>query len=191
MKKCIPRVCQYCGRAFLATRQQPGKYCSRSCARRGRTTTRAEHFWSRVARTDDLFSCWEWQGPLSHSGYGQMNMGRRGSRMPAHRFSWELHYGPIPECLFCCHHCDNPICVRPDHLFLGTLQENLADMRAKGREARGLGHGMTKLTEAQVREIRRRYAEGGISMRALGAEFGICAPQVCEIVNRKKWAHLE
>src|SRR5678816_2871477 len=94
----------------------------------------SERFWSKVDQSGD---CWIWTAHHLSSGYGLIGTGsmrdgtRRGSL--AHRVSWELAYGTIPDGLFVCHRCDNPSCVRPDHLFLGTCKDNAADSVAKGR----------------------------------------------------------
>lgn len=102
-----------------------------------------ERFWKCVVRTD---GCWQWTGRQRHKfGYGVLggnspkHFGRRS--IEVHRLSWIIHFGPIPKGLCVLHKCDNPECTRPDHLFLGTTQDNLADMRSKGREARGDRHG--------------------------------------------------
>lgn len=87
--------------------------------------------WSRVARTGE---CWEWTGPVNENGYGRMTI--EYERWYVHRLSYELHHGTIPDGMNVCHRCDNPRCVRPEHLFLGTQADNMADMRAKGRAAR-------------------------------------------------------
>lgn len=92
-------------------------------------------FWAKVDRSGE---CWEWIGKPTTHGYGRLERApqgqRRGAPVYAHRASWELHYGPIPEGLNVLHHCDNPPCVRPTHLFLGTHLDNMADMFAKGRD---------------------------------------------------------
>jgi hypothetical protein len=92
-------------------------------------------FWERVRRGD---GCWEWTGTVLNTGYGQLGFFRNGKRTnhAAHRLSYEINKGPIPRGLFVCHHCDNPRCVRPEHLFLGTAKDNSQDMVAKGRAAR-------------------------------------------------------
>ena len=87
-----------------------------------------ERFWKNVDKTE---SCWVWTGSVRHFGHGHLNVSRR--RILAHRFSWELAHGPVPAGLNVCHRCDNPRCVHPEHLFLGTQGDNVRDMVAKGR----------------------------------------------------------
>jgi hypothetical protein len=118
-----------------------------------------------------------------------------GRRMDvAHRLAWELTHGPIPPGQFVCHTCDNPPCVNPAHLFLGSAADNSADMVAKGRQApaektarRGESHGRALLTAAEVAEIRSRYAAGGTTYRQLASEYGVGPPHVWAIVNRRVW----
>ena len=137
--------------------------------------------------------CWEWRGSRNVAGYGQISSGTRtatGHPRPAlaPRVSWEVHSGPIPDGLAVLHRCDNPPCVNPAHLFLETRGDNNADMARKRRTLNGERRPNAKLTDAQVDEIRERYAAGGISQRALGAEYGVGGPTVSMIVNRKlRW----
>jgi hypothetical protein len=93
-----------------------------------------ERFWMKVQKSN---GCWEWTAYRDPDGYGRFGWARkrRSENILAHRVSWELHYGPIPEGLWICHHCDNPSCVRPDHLFLGDRSMNMKDCAAKGRLA--------------------------------------------------------
>lgn len=109
--------------------------------------------------------------------------------MSAHRKAWMLENGPIPDGMFVCHRCDNPPCCRPDHLFLGTPAENSADMTAKGRQARNRGTRApgAKATAEQVRELRRRYAAGGVSTHQLAREFGMSSMSVWRIVTRQSY----
>jgi|AntAceMinimDraft_17_1070374.scaffolds.fasta_scaffold31345_6 hypothetical protein len=122
-----------------------------------------DRFWDKVDKRG-LDECWPWTGSHNTSGYGEINRGLRGKgNILAHRASWEIHNGPIPEgkgwhgmCVL--HHCDNPECVNPAHLFLGTQADNMRDMHVKNRRsydtaARGENHGNAKLTNQDVREI--------------------------------------
>lgn len=89
-----------------------------------------ERFWDKVTKTE---TCWTWSAKKDKNGYGRFSPSGETSQLPAHRFSWELHNGPIPEGLLVCHHCDNPECTNPSHLFLGTPQDNMTDKVLKGR----------------------------------------------------------
>lgn len=96
-------------------------------------------FWTKVHKTED---CWFWLGARDRDGYGQFHpTGRPGVMVKAHRFAYELTVGRIPVGFLVCHHCDNPPCVRPDHLFAGTNRDNLSDMARKGRSTRGRPRG--------------------------------------------------
>lgn len=148
-----------------------------------------EKFEAGVRRSD---GCWEWDGWLSPSGYGMIF--HRGHHIGAHRVAYELHYGVAPGDLQVCHHCDNPPCVRPDHLFLGTQKDNVHDMMRKGRRVQGdvcgSKNGNATLTESQVAEIRRRYAAGGVRQVDLAAEYGVPQTSISSIVRRKQWTHV-
>ena len=152
-------------------------------ARRGTTE---DKFWARVEKGPD---CWQWLGAISTWGYGFFRVD--GKTRHAHRVSWEMHNGPIPEGLWVLHHCDNPPCVNPDHLFLGTAKTNVADMIAKGRRGhmrprlRGEQHHAAKLSDAQVDEIRAALARGEIH-RLIAARFGISRAYVGMLANGKR-----
>lgn len=126
--------------------------------------------------------CWEWKSGLDKDGYGSISQNRKHYR--AHRFSYELHYGPIPEGLSALHRCDNPRCVNPNHLFLGTSADNVADMLQKNR------FGRSKLTPEEVTKIRDLYERGGVTHADLAAEYGVSGPTIGRIVNRKGWHHI-
>jgi len=150
-------------------------------------------FWSYVNKNGSipvhmphLGNCWEWTG--SNDGrYGQATWD--GHNIKAHRAIWIITYGEIPDGLWVLHKCDNPKCVNPEHLFLGTHQDNMDDMKAKGRVGYLCGeeHGNHKLTAFQVDEIRNRYALGGTSQRKLAKEYGTCKSTIGYIVRREYW----
>lgn len=150
----------------------------------------ARQFWSRVDKRgpDD---CWEWQGPKSRGGYGFDRDARHFDEHLMHRVAYIYANGQIPNGLHICHHCDNRICCNPNHLFAGTNQDNIADKVAKSRQPRGKAHGIAKLTEEQVIEIRKRYAQGGIYMRELGEQYGVKYATISAIIRRENWDWLE
>lgn len=153
----------------------------------GRTKPLTERFWTRVNKTD---TCWLWTGCKDRNGYGLIGKGgRNGGCFFAHRLSWELHNGPIPDNLYVCHHCDIPLCCRPDHLFLGSQLDNIRDCSRKGRMHTGEANGGSKLTENQVREIRARYASGE-RIYAIAGAFGVNQSCISMIVHRKSWKHI-
>lgn len=143
-------------------------------------------FWAKVIKTDD---CWNWTGLKSESTkklfYGVIKIGSR--RVMVHRLSYEMHRGPIPEGKQVCHHCDNGLCVRPDHLFLGTQRDNVRDMISKGRQI----YGRVVLTQGQIREIKSRYVpycrKNGAA--ALAKEMGLKEATVYCVAAGKRWKH--
>jgi hypothetical protein len=149
------------------------------------TEKQKRRFWAKVLKTD---TCWIWQGAKDKDGYGvAIFVGE--PRRKTHQLAYEDQVGPIPEGLGVLHHCDNPPCVRPDHLFLGTNQINLADMRAKGRQVKGETHGRRKLTEADVANIKALKAEH-VTQCAIAKWYGISDSAVSNIINGKRWKHL-
>lgn len=131
--------------------------------------------------------CWEWLGSERRRGrgYGQMKIAQKSYF--AHRVSYEIFCGPIDDGKFVCHRCDNPKCVNPDHLFLGTHQDNVDDQVAKGRQVKGTVNGRAKLTEDDVLAIR---AAEGVLQKDLAAQFGISRQQVSNIRNGILWADI-
>lgn len=196
------RICPICQRSFYPLRQQiknnTGYYCSPSCWYISNTKPLSERFWSKV-RKEEGAACWLWigarfKGPRE---YGLLGNEQKEPRL-AHRISWELNRGPIPTGMQVLHTCDNPPCVRPDHLFLGTQKDNMQDMISKGRNApqrdptrhaRGEQHGRAKLTEDIIREIRTRYEAGGISQSALAKEYDLGQSHISRILLRQVWQH--
>lgn len=150
--------------------------------------TDAERFWTKVRRGD---GCWEWTGSRNRPGrYGRVLW--RGKRLLAHRVAWTVAGGEVPDGLRVLHRCDNPICVRPEHLFLGTQADNVADMIAKGRAKNQRGHrnGRAILTDDDVVDIRTLYHIGDLTQVQLGAAFGVSRPTICDVLSRRHWAHL-
>lgn len=141
-----------------------------------------ERFWAKVPdRPSD--DCWEWTGSRV-DGYGHFGVGRGVKK--AHRISWALaHEVPIPDGMYVCHHCDNRACVNPDHLFLGTHAENMADMVAKGRAADrwGARNPNARLTDEDVAEIRRLRTEEGMTQQAIADQFGVGQTWISRLVR--------
>jgi hypothetical protein len=140
-------------------------------------------FWSRVEK-GDINECWECVGMLLNGkGYGRFSINNK--NIFAHRVSFQLHHNRlIQDGMIILHSCDNPSCVNPHHLSEGTHQDNATDRRKKGR-------GAVKLTEVQIREIRQKYNEDGISHRQLGIEYGVSHRLIGGIVKLTRWKHIE
>jgi hypothetical protein len=155
----------------------------------------AERFWAKVDKSGE---CWEWTGYLNPTEYGQIKW--NGKAVASHRYSYVLHHPLTIDLLeghreiFVCHRCDNPRCVNPAHLFLGSCADNNKDRAAKGRnnspKQKGEKNGNSKLTETQVREIRNKYANGGISYQQLAIEYGVDKSSIGLIIRRETWSHL-
>lgn len=144
-------------------------------------------FWSKVDRSNGPDSCWRWQAYKSPLGYGRLTVSKQ--TFSAHRFSYELTYGPVPDTMCVCHRCDIRDCCNPDHLFLGTQRENVIDMFSKGRShnrkgEKGANH---KLTLLQVSQIRELYQTGNYLQRELAIEFDVDQTEISRIVRKMTW----
>lgn len=159
-------------------------------------------FWSKVNKTE---TCWLWMASTDNRGYGQIGGANR-KTLSAHRVSWMLNFGNIPDGLCVLHACDIPVCVRPDHLWLGTIADNNRDMVEKGRMAsggrngsqtypehrpHGERNGSAKLTDQHVRDIRERYAHGGVTQDTLAAEYEISQSACSLLILRQTWRHVQ
>ena len=166
-------ICQKCGNEFRrkpsAMKREACKFCSRIC---WRSITLEERFWAKVKKTR---RCWIWTGTTPNK-YGMI---RCPPMRPAHRVSWEIHYGPIPKDMCVLHRCDNPPCVRPDHLFIGTKKDNALDSVAKGRNVRRWW-----LTASDVRAIRGLHIPYVVTTKMLAKRFGVSAGHIQNILSR-------
>jgi hypothetical protein len=163
---------------------------------RGHYLRQARSLAERLAETsipEPNSGCWLWLGALSQ-GYGRLCISKcmsgRKHMAAAHRISWQVHRGPIPAGIDVCHKCDNPACVNPDHLFLGTRRDNMIDCKVKGRlkmpqKKYGADHPGAKLTVDEVRSVRARRARGQCS--AVAREFGVSPRTVDRIWRGESW----
>ena len=142
--------------------------------------TPVDRFWSRVDRSAGPDGCWPWTGARGRRGYGQLKWQGRDARAP--RVAYEIGAGPIPEGLFVLHSCDNPPCVNPAHLRVGTASDNTADARSRGR--------FGKYDWTLVNQIRAAHAEG-MGIREIGRRAGVHYSSVSRIVNGQRWADRE
>lgn len=192
------RHCDYCGNYYEGYGK---KYCSPKCQNEARADASTEvnqrlkaqfrmtdedKFWSKVNKTE---SCWLWTGAKSTHGYGHFvyvvkenGKSKRKYRL-AHRFSYGLHNGEFDEKLHVCHRCDNPSCVNPNHLFLGTRKVNMKDASDKGRFPTSLKHHNAKLSDKDVIEIKRLRAEQGLLYREIAEKFGVSEGHIGAIIR--------
>lgn len=174
------------------------------------TAQQVAAFWAKVnksgpvpAHCPELGPCWVWTKATYPFGYGQIRINY--VAVPAHRWAWEQEHGPVPAGLFTLHRCDNPPCVRPSHLFLGTKAQNSRDMAGKGRStkgdrnpsrlypermARGERHPGAVLTAGDIPAIRSRY-ETGESTTALAVAFGVQSATIWAVVHNRTWRHVK
>ena len=133
--------------------------------------------------------CWDWMKYKNVKGYGVV--GVRKKSLLAHRFSYSMFVGEIPRGAFVCHTCDNPSCVNPAHLFIGNNQDNMDDMRAKGRSPKGVQRLNAVLSDDEIRTIRHCWSVGAGTQREIGYAFGLNCGQVHAIVHNKIWKHVK
>lgn len=142
-----------------------------------------ERLYNRTVLSDDE-SCWLWLGAESSNGYGAI--GVDGS---IHRVSYMIHVGPIPTGMFVCHTCDTKLCINPNHLFIGSHQDNMDDMNRKGRGLKGEQASNAKLTEAQVREAHKRRSTGE-KVRDIASSYGVSHSTISLILSGTNWLHV-
>lgn len=149
----------------------------------------AERFMEKHA-VGDPSECWEWSGCRDPNGYGRISVNNRS--VVATRVAWQLAHGAPPPSMSVCHRCDNPPCVNPAHLFLGTHAENMADREAKGRgrQPNGERNAKAKLTADCIEPI-IRCSRAGVDNAQLGRWFGVATQSIAAIVHRRTWRHVE
>jgi hypothetical protein len=192
--------CLHCGKEFRRklskVRLDQALFCNRDCwmADCDDPDRASERFWSRVEKSGpipehvpELGACWVWVGTLSVGGYGVFWFKRR--NIGAHRFSYQLAHGELSKELHACHKCDNRACVRPDHLFAGTVIDNMADRDAKGRQAKGEAIASSLLTEDVVRRILALRHEG-LSQPAIADAIGCSIQTVSSVLTGRGWKHV-
>lgn len=184
-------TCLQCGSHFLGDSTRARKYCSWQCylaAIRTHHPNRRplrERFLEKFVVSET--GCWEWTGLKGKWGYGTIGYDRR--TCLAHRIAYELFKDPIPQGLLVLHRCDNPGCVNPDHLFLGTNDDNMRDMAAKGRSTKGSRNTESKLTEEIVARMRDRHARGE-SYVSIARAYGVNETTARRAIRGLTWTHV-
>ncbi len=206
----MQRICRWCGETFdkkaSDVRRGGGIYCKAACVYAARRAPKdvSGLFWSKVDRRGPN-ECWPWTGKPNEKGYGRFCFA--GQTVLAHRFAYELTHGLLPPGVFALHSCDNPPCCNLRHLWPGTLVDNNADMRAKGRgknppppapnvgrftpdRMAGERHPFHKLTETEVRDI-RQLRQAGWKLAPLAERFGVSQTVVSKIARHELWRCVE
>lgn len=182
MRKRLPRICNRCGKKYTTR----GKYyCSNDCSKKPYDNEK-DGFYKNVKIVENN-KCWIWIGTINKAGYGQLHHNKH--LYLAHRLSWMIYNGAIPKGLGVLHHCDNPSCVNPSHLFLGTSKDNVADKVSKHRQAIGEKQGCSKLSELQVKEIKRNI--GIIPTKELALRYNVSTTLIRYIKIKKLWKHVQ
>ena len=196
----IPRSCQFCSKEFFVPpykiRIGKGKFCSRKCYLQ-HFKPMLNRFWEKVDKSDGLDGCWLWMGSKVPDGYGNFRINSASNMVKAHRVAYELVCGPIPVGIHVLHDCpggDNPSCVNPKHLWLGTHAQNMKDASKKKRfssshrRRKGSLNSNAKLTEAQV--ILIRSMKSIETQKHIAKSFNVSQPLIGMIHRRKIWTHI-
>ena len=144
-----------------------------------------DRFWKKVDKTSNPNGCWEWTGSKDSDGYGRFHFEE--GMVFAHRWSAKYIANMQIDNLFVCHSCDNPSCVNPQHLFTGTIADNTNDKVKKNRQQKGITHGMCKLTEDSVKDIRDRQ----LTSKEYAKKYNVSVWTIYDIWSKKSWKHLD
>lgn len=195
-KKTVKRICQSCQTDFMAEQREvnrgAAKYCSISCGMKFRNSLNPgnpiEIFYKNISRDHHSDGCWIYKR-LENTGYGSITIKRKSVR--AHRFSYILYFGQIPDGMLVCHKCDRPSCVAPDHLFLGSSKDNRQDMIKKGRGnfPRGNKQPSSVLNDEKVHEIKLKLLNGERTID-IAKEYLVKRNVVTDIKRNKNWKHV-
>jgi len=194
-------LCKNCNQSFKSYPSEVArgkKYCSISCASKinknlkktfFQKTSFIEKFFLKISKNNHPNNCWIWEGHKNKQGYGRLRSNYKD--LLAHRVSWEIFFYDIPDGFWVCHHCDNPSCVNPEHLFLGTSLDNAQDRSEKkrNRNQNGSNHNMAKLNEKIVINIRRQLALGA-SGYGLAKKYNVSPMAINNIKHYKSWKHV-
>lgn len=207
----VDKLCIRCGNSFKVenSRKYRAKFCSPKCImytgpKESLSHSKGKGFWQiadneqKLTKIKELFEktvikkdgCWEWRNSKLRSGYGSISIGRH-KFLSAHRVSWIIHYGEIPEGLLVCHRCDNKECTNPEHLFLGTYKDNSIDCVNKNRKNMnfGVNHYSAKLNDEKVRSIKKLLIENN-TWRSIAEMYNVSISTIQNIVKGKTWKHI-
>lgn len=194
----VDRICPICNKNFKVPpsdiKNGRGKYCSKNCMAIGYKIPLEERFFRHVSKSNHS-SCHIWIGNRFNTGYGSFgftdsnNKKRRWKPYLAHRIAYEIAYGKFDKNLEVCHRCDNPLCVNPDHLFLGSHSDNMNDAAVKKRMQYGESRHNNKLKESDIILIHQFYKEGK-TQKQISDMFHVSQSVICRILNYKTWKHI-
>lgn len=191
----LHRVCETCGDSFYRLPWEitkgRGRFCSRDCQRQWQTIPFEVRFQKYIGPTTST-GCIIWTGPKHDFGYGVIHTGTgNGKNVFAHRVSYERKFGPIAEGMIILHTCDNPPCINPDHMLVGTHQDNMRDKVSKGRQIRGVNIPWSTLNDDIVRDIRARRAQG-YTYKQIRDDLGLSCTtdHVGKVIRGEIWSHV-